>query len=176
MRTAVIYEGPVGTRVQTDEVVIIGTSGEGLLQVAREQAQAGADRIELCGGVSARVYAAVKADLGPGVEVGLNRYEFDSLEAIADYKTAFGNGEKTTEMFLYRAEGADPARDRVTHGGTTFVAVPDDAAVGHVVTELLGKPHTLIELYAGLGAGAAAAALDATGAAVPVGFVGYDVG
>ena len=142
--------------------------------MTREQVQAGADRIELCGGVGVRDYAAVKAGIGPGVEVGLTRYEFDSLEAIAAYKTAFGNGEETTEMFLYRAEGADPARDRVTHGGTTFVAVPDDAAVGPVAAELLGKSNTLIELYAGLGAHAAAVVLEATDATVPVGFVGYD--
>jgi hypothetical protein len=174
MKTAVIYEGPTGIRVETDSVSISGAGPDEIVRVARERVAAGADRIELCGGLGAIDYAEVKAALRSDARTGLNRYGFESLEAIAAYKEAYARGESLTEAFVYLSAGADPQADRVVHGGTTFIAVPDDVAVGSVAAELGDAGVGLIELYAGLGAAAAAVALEATHGKVPVGFVGYD--
>jgi hypothetical protein len=173
MRTAVIYEGVHGVRVDRPDVTIVGSPREDLVAVARALATGGADRVELCGGLGVADHAEVATALGSEVAVGLNRYAFESLELIADYKVAFAAGDERPGAFIYLSSGADPARDRVEHAGTTFVAVPDEDLVAAVATEVAAAGARLIELYAGLGTTAAARVLAATDGRVPVGVTGY---
>jgi hypothetical protein len=172
--TAVIYEGTPGVRVHRDHLRIVGTGRDELVDVALAQVEQGAGRVELCGGLGVEDAAAVRAAVGPEIRIGLNRYAFESLERITEYKRAALAGELRPAAFLYLAPGLDPDRDRDTHTDAVFVPVPDAAAVEDVVASLKGLELGLIELYGGLGVDAAAAAVRGSGGRTPVGFVGYD--
>ncbi|WP_232668249.1 DUF6506 family protein [Pseudonocardia sp. TRM90224] len=172
--TAVIYEGTPGVRVDRDHLRIIGTGRDELVDVALAQVEQGAGRVELCGGLGSEDAARVREAVGDRTRVGLNRYAFESLEQIAEYKRNALAGNLTPGAFLYLAPGLDPDRDRDTHPDAVFVPVPDAAAVETVVASLTGLEPGLIELYGGLGVDAAAAAVRGSGGKVPVGFVGYD--
>ncbi|MBM7790132.1 DUF6506 family protein [Tenggerimyces flavus] len=172
--TAVIYEGTPGVRVVRDHLRIVGTGREELVDVVLAQVEQGAGRIELCGGLGAEEAASVRAAVALDVRIGLNRYAFESLERIADYKRAAIGGVLRPAAFLYLAPGLDPDRDRDTHADAVFVPVPDAAAVEAVVASLAGLDLGLVELYGGLGVDAAAAAVRGSGGRIPVGFVGYD--
>lgn len=172
--TAVIYEGTSGVRVHHNHLRIVGTGRVELVDVVVAQVQRGAGRIELCGGLGVQDAAAARAAVGPDVRIGLNRYAFESLERIADYKQAAIEGVLRPAAFLYGAPGLDPDRDRVTHIDAVFVPVPDAAAVEAIIASLESLGLGLVELYGGLGVDAAAAAVRGSGGRVPVGFVGYD--
>lgn len=172
--TAVVYEGTPGVRVHRDHLRIVGTGRDDLVDVVLEQVEQGAGRIELCGGLGAEDAAAVRAAVDSEIPIGLNRYAFESLERITEYKRAALAGELRPAAFLYLAPGLDPDRDRDTHTDAVFVPVPDAAAVEGVVASLNGRELGLVELYGGLGVDAAAAAVRGSGGRVPVGFVGYD--
>lgn len=176
--TAVIYEGTPGRRVHRDHLRIVGTGRGELVDVVLAQVEQGAGRIELCGGIGAEdvaaVRAAVRAAGNPDVRIGLNRYAFESLERITEYKRAAIEGVLRPAAFLYLAPELDPDRDRDSHTDAVFVPVPDTAAVEAVVASLEGLGLGLVELYGGLGVDAAAAAVRGSGGQVPVGFVGYD--
>jgi hypothetical protein len=172
--TAVIYEGTPGVRVHRDHLRIIGTGRDELVDVALAQVAQGAGRVELCGGLGVEDAAAVHAAVGSEIRIGLNRYAFESLERITEYKRAAIAGELRPAAFLYLAPGLDPDRHRDTHTDAVFVPVPDAAAVEGVVESLKGLELGLIELYGGLGVDAAAAAVRGSAGRIPVGFVGYD--
>lgn len=173
-RTRVIYEGTPGARVHRHHLRIVGTSRDQLVDAVVAQVQQGAGRVELCGGLGAEDAARVRAAVGPEVRIGLNRYAFESLERIAEYKRAALEGVLRPAAFLYLAPPLDPDRDRDTHPDAVFVPVPDGAAVEAAVASLEGLGLGLLELYGGLGVEAAAAAVRGSGGQVPVGFVGYD--
>jgi hypothetical protein len=172
--TAVIYEGTPGVRVQRDHLRIVGTGRDELVDVVLAQVEQGAGGVELCGGLGVEDAAVVRAAVGSEIRIGLNRYAFESLERITEYKRAAIAGELRPAAFLYLAPGLDPDRDRITHTDAVFVPVPDVAAVEGVVASLAGLELGLVELYGGLGIDAAAAAVRGSGGEVPVGFVGYD--
>lgn len=101
--------------------------------------------------------------------------------AGATERAGAGGGPVVRAAFLYRAEGADAAVDRVVRDGeierSTIVAVPDGEAAARVVAELeRGDGVDLVELYGGLGHRAAALVIEALGGRVPVGVVGYEGG
>ena len=174
MTTAIIYEGAAGTPVHGPSTTIVAAPRDQVVPTARRLVDAGARRIELCGAMWPLPWAAVRRELGGRARVGGVMYGFESLEGIAEFKRRFAAGEVLTGAFLYLESGADPAVDRHEHAGTTFVAVPDEDAVAGVVAELSDRGVALFELYGGLSAAAAAAAVDAAGGRVPVGVALYD--
>lgn len=170
-RTAVIYDGTAGERLRTGSLTVVGSDTDALISEARRLADAGWPRIELCGGVDAVTAARVRSTLGGAVRVGLNRYGFESLELIADYKRAFAHGEQRPVAFLIPAEAG---AERVEHADVSIRPVTSADHVESVATELAQTGVGLIELYGGLGTAHAAAAIQGSGGRVPVGFVGYD--
>lgn len=177
MRTTVIYEGPVGVVVDTQSVRIVGTEASDLAATVRREAVAGVGRIELCGGFGSVPHADVE-DLVRAVDstdarVGAVLYGFESLEATTDFKQRSIAGEQLPAAFLYLASGADPIADRIDHEGATFVPVPTQEAAGPATAALAEEGVILFELYAGLGAQAARAALREVQGRASVGLVSY---
>lgn len=170
-KVAVIYEGTPGIRISTPELTIVGALGEELVDTARQLVESGATRIELCGGVGTAESAAVRAAVPAGIRVGLNRYGFESLERITDYKRAFAAGDIRPAVFLFPASDAP---DAVEHADGVFQPVRDLAHAESLGAEYARRGVGLVELYAGLGTDYAAAVLRGAGGSVPVGFVGYD--
>lgn len=170
-RSAVIYEGTPGVRLETPDLVVLGTDASQLRTAATRASGAGWTRIELCGGVDIETAAEVRRVLPKPVRVGLNRYGFESLERIAEYKTAFARGEVRPAVFLVpAASGAE----RVEHSDVTIIPVttPDHAAT--LAARLAEDDVGLVELYGGLGTAHAAAIVRGANGRIPVGFVGYD--
>jgi hypothetical protein len=162
MRTSVVVEGPAGLALETPTVRFVGAPGDDVVATARREARAGADRIELCGGLGVVPHAAVRATVG--VPVGVVTFGFESLDAAAAYKAAFAAGEPVRAAFLYPGRG-----ERVDRDGTAIVPVdgPGDAVA--TAAALLAEGVTLLELYGGLGpevAAAVATAVDGRGAVV----------
>ena len=174
MSTAVIYEGTRGVRVDHPNVTILGAEREDLVEVARERVDLGASRVELCGGIGADDAALVADAIGDRAEVKLNRYGFESLERVTEYKLAFAAGDARPAAFMYLVPGADPRTDRTEHPDATFIPIPDDAAAESVARELAGDGVAILELYGGLGVRAAAAALRGSDGDIAVGFVDAD--
>lgn len=170
--TVALYEGTPGPRYERPGIRLLGTSAATLVSTAVAAVDGGATRVELCGGIGVDEAAQVSAALPAHADVRLVRYGFESLELIAAYKEAYGRGDDTGRAaFLVLDPGADPAGDRLEHADAVVVAVPDEDAVAVAVRELHERhPLGLVELYGGLGVGAAAAARDATGGEVPIGF------
>lgn len=172
MRTAVIYEGPAATVVDTDAKVVVGVPADDVVATAIGLARAGVDRIELCGGFGpvphAEVVAALAARPAPVPEVGTVLYGFESLEGAAAYKARFAAGEHLVWALLHADTDAPDGGRRVDDAdGTPIVAVrPDD--VGPTAAAMAAAGVGLIELYAGLGTDAVAAAVEASGG-LPVG-------
>ena len=170
-RTAVIYEGTAGSKLETASLAVVGSDHSGLVDEAVRLAEAGWERIELCGAVDVETTAEVRGALPDHVRVGLNRYGFESLELVADYKRAFDEGDERPAAFLVPA---DAGVDRVEHPGASIIGVASPEHTAEVAAELAEGGIGLIELYAGLGTEHAAAAVRGAGGRVPVGFVGYD--
>src|SRR5690625_3158053 len=174
MSIAVIYEGARGIRVDHPSITIHGAPHEELIETARERVDAGASRIELCGGLGAEDAAAVAAAVGDRAEVRLNRYGFESLELVTQYKQAFVTGDAGPAAFMYFAPDSDPQADRIEHPDGSFIPVPDDAAVEGVARALAYDGVAILELYGGLGVPAAAAAFRGSRGTIAVGFVDAD--
>lgn len=174
MSTAVIYEGTRGMRVDRPGITIHGTPQQELVEVARERVDSGASRVELCGGIGSDDAAAVVEAVGDRAEVKINRYAFDSLEQVAQYKQAFATGDAGSAAFVYLAPDADPREDRIEHADATFIPVQDEADVERVARTLADDGVAILELYGGLGVRAAAAALRGSGGSLAVGFVDAD--
>ncbi|TDC46547.1 hypothetical protein E1281_27785 [Actinomadura sp. KC345] len=170
-KTAVIYEGTVGSKLETTSLTVVGVDHSGLVGEALRLAEAGWERIELCGGVGVETSAEVRDALPGHVRIGLNRYGFESLELVADYKRAFAEGDERPAAFLVPA---DAGVDRAEHPGVSIIGVTSPEHTAEVAAGLAEAGIGLIELYAGLGTEHAAAAVRGSGGRVPVGFVGYD--
>ncbi|MGC5616004.1 DUF6506 family protein [Georgenia sp. Z1491] len=174
--TAVLYEGTPGDRLLTDGLTVVGAEAADVVPEALRLVGEGWARLELCGGlpvdVAAEVRAALAGDDRPDpVRLGLNRYGFESLELIADFKAAFGRGEVRPQVFLV------PARDgveRVEHPDATIIPVGSLWETEGLAVDLAGAGVGMIELYGGLGTDHAAAVWRGSGGRIPVGFVGYD--
>jgi hypothetical protein len=82
------------------------------------------------------------------------------------------------EAFIFMAEGSDPAErtvreNELTH--TEIVPVHDAETAAAIAAEMhADRGLDLVELYGGFGASAAAAVIEATGGAVPVGIAGAE--
>jgi hypothetical protein len=176
--TASIYEGTPGTRIRLPHLHLLGTTAEALVATARAEVDSGADRVELCGGVSVDQAAEVRAAL-PNVSVGLVRYGYESLELITTYKQTFLDGHTPAgrAVFLYLDPDAGPSSEVLDHDDAIFVPVPGAEAVQSALAALPRKhPLGLIELYGGLGLDAASIAWAATRGETPVGFVDRLIG
>lgn len=173
MLTSVVVEGLDGVVVDSDEVRILGTTREQLIETTRREVEQGASRIELCGGFGAGPHAEVTRALGGQVRVGAVMYGFDSLESVTEYKRRFGAGVQLLDAFIYLRTEADPVADRTDRGVTAFVPVPDEQSTGPVAAALAAEGRTLIELYAGLGPVAEASALNAIGRPIALGLALY---
>lgn len=173
MRTAVIYEGPSSTPVEGDEVVVVGVPVEDVVDEARRLVAAGADRVELCGGLGPVPVAEVQAAVGDGVPVGGVMFGFESLEGAVAFKQRYAAGEDLHAAFLYRDPTAGPQGRRTEAGGDVFVGVADGRSLVRVAAELEAGSIALFELYGGLGPADVAEVLGATGGRVPVGLALY---
>jgi uncharacterized protein DUF6506 len=100
---ALIYELPgadpaVDRFVQTHDngsVTVVGVpSGEAAAAVATELVDAGADRIELCGGIGPLAAKPVLDAIGTRVPVATVLFGFESLPSVAAYRARF---ERTLE-------------------------------------------------------------------------------
>ena len=184
--TAIIYEeagaDPATDRVATrhgDHATTIVATGDGapesVAKLAAELVDAGADVVELCGGLGPVPHAATLSALGDRVPVGAVMYGFESLTSAAAYKAGFSAGEFLPAAFLYLEPGSDPAVDRTVREDeatrSTFVAVPDADAAVAAARELVRDGARLLEIYGGLGPDVAARIIEATGGEVPVGVV-----
>lgn len=184
--TAIIYEearaDPATDRVATrhgDHATTIVATGDGapesVAKLAAELVDAGADVVELCGGLGPVPHAATLAAVGGRVPVGAVMYGFESLTSAAAYKAGFSAGEFLPAAFLYLEPGSDPAVDRTVREDeatrSTFVAVPDADAAVAAARELVRDGARLLEIYCGLGPDVAARIIEATGGEVPVGVV-----
>lgn len=114
-------------------------------------------------------HAALAQEVVAGrVPVGLNRYAFESLELIADYKRDFAAGNPRPAVFLYPASDGD---EPVEHQDVTLLPVRDLDHAEQLGTRVAAEGVGMVELYGGLGADAAAAVLRGADNGVPVGFV-----
>lgn len=169
--TAVIYEGTPGDRLKTSMLTVVGAQAEDLVDEALRLAEDGWTRLELCGGVGIDVADKVRAALPGEVRIGLNRYGFESLELVAEYKQAFARGEVRPSVFLVPSEAGSA---RVDHSDVSIVPVSSTEQIEAMTSDLVGLGVGLIELYGGLGTAHAAAAVRGAHGRAPVGFVGYD--
>ena len=174
--TAVLYEGTPGERLRTPDLTVVGAVGAGGVAEGVRQAGGGLQRLEHVGGVPVDVAADVREALAGDdrpdpVRVGLNRYGFESLELVADFKEAFAGGDVRPQVFLV------PARHdvaRVEHADVTIIPVGSTRETEGLAGDLVHADVGMIELYGGLGTAHAAAVWRGSGGRVPVGFVGYD--
>lgn len=167
MRTHVLFEGPSGVIARSDAVVIEGVELPELVSAALGAAQ-DAERIELCGGIdvadAARVFEAV-ADLA---EVRVNRYGFESLEQVADYKREFASGTAADAAFFYSAPQSSALQ---AYPGILVAGVATSSYLAEMAHEAQRRGVGIIELYGGLGVTGAATVRRATGDRIPVGFI-----
>ncbi|MGC5628853.1 DUF6506 family protein [Georgenia sp. Z1344] len=174
--TAVLYEGTPGARLSTPSLTVVGAEASDVVTEALRLAGEGWTRLELCGGLPVDVASEVLDALATEereepVRVGLNRYGFESLELVADFKRAFDRGEAAPQVFLV------PARRevaRVEHADVTIIPVGSLRETEGLAGDLAATGVGMIELYGGLGTDHAAAVWRGSGGRIPVGFVGYD--
>lgn len=176
-RTAILYYVPGADHhadhTVTGAVTVLACDPGALVDAARHAVELGAARVELCGATGPVPQACVQAALGD-VPVGAVLYGFESFLGIADYTRSAEAGDIGRAAFLYRDPDA-PARGRVVERReATVVGVPDNPAALAEIARLLAGRVALVELYGGLGAGAARTVLAATGGAIPVGLARYD--
>lgn len=186
MRNVIIYEVPGAdpaldrTVVGTDAgstTTLVAADGEAIEAAAVGAADAGADRIELCGGLGVAWQARVIDLVGSRVPVGAVMYGFESLEGVADYKARYGH-EPLREAFVYIQPGSIPDTDRMVREDeltrSLHVAVPDAAAALDVARQLVDDEGVqLLELYGGFSPAEAARVIDAIGGRAPVGLPSY---
>lgn len=156
-------------------LILVPDAGR-VVGVARELADAGFSRIELCGGLGATWQAKVIDAVGDRARVGAVLYGFESLVQAADFKTRFADGESLGTLFLILQPGSDPDRDRVETPGRApllTVAVPDADTAARVARQSVERGTRLIELYGDFAPASAARVIDAVEERVPVGVVGY---
>lgn len=151
---------------------------DGASRVAVELVDGGVRAIELCGGMGPVPAAKVIEAVGDRVPVGLVNFGVESVTGAAAYKAKSERGGPTVAAFIFLAEGANPATDRVvTEPGsvrTFFVPVPDEGTAARVAAELVEDEGVeLIELYRGIGTVGAARVIEAVRGRIPVGAVGY---
>lgn len=151
-------------------------------ELAVDQANQGAEYIELCGGTGFKWLASVKSAIDNQIPVGLVTYPFESITGAADFKARYESGEsqqKEGEVFLVLADKANPKVDRIEQkheaGWTTFVAVSSKSEAAEEATNLYKKGATLIELYGGLNFVDADIIHKATDGQVPVGVASYSL-
>lgn len=171
IRTHVLFEGSPGVLVD-DGIVIEGVDLDGVLAAVGRAVDATtpARRIELCGGMPVQVAAQVQASLPDDVELGVNRYGFESLDQAAAYKAAFDDpaGDAPGDLtILYAAATSTPLAQ---HDGVLVAGVGTRADLADRAVEALHRGAGLVELYGGLGVVAADVVREATRDAIPVGY------
>lgn len=178
---AMIYESPYaragGESVVIDkgrDKVTIVTVPETAKTIAwaRKLVAEGAERIELCGGMSPTWRDKVAAAVKNAVPVSSVTFGFESLKLVAAYSAKFERGEATKEAFIIMLPDANVERDRLrqVHASqtTTLFAVPTvDEAVA-AAREMVADGVELIELY-GFDTKGASAVITAVDGAAPVG-------
>jgi Family of unknown function (DUF6506) len=129
--------------------------------VAAELQHDGLDLVELYGGFGPTAAAAVLAATGGQVPVGVVGVEEDT--------------PARERAVIFAGVGADPAKDRYVfeHAGgrITIVVVPAPEAVPAVADQLVREGVERLDICGGLGAGTAAAAIEAVGDRARVGAV-----
>ncbi|SIT89778.1 DUF6506 family protein [Microbacterium sp. RU33B] len=172
MKTHVLieqFDGDPAIFVQDDSTKIEGVIPRDLAAAARAAVADGAERIELCGGMSVELATEVIAAVGPSVEVRLNRYDYGSLELAAAYKEAYASGESIDAAFFYKASSTTELR-RVDFIGLV-AGVADLSDLKARAREARAAGARMYELYAGWGIEAAALLRSLDSEPSPVGFI-----
>jgi Family of unknown function (DUF6506) len=152
-----LYRETALTRTALVPVPDAGTAAA----VAAELRDDGLDLVELYGGFGPKAAAAVLAATEGQVPVGVVGVEEES--------------PVRNRAVIFAAPGTDPAKDRYVfdHAGgrITMVAVPAAEAVPAAAEQLVREGVERLEICGGLGAGPAAAAIEAVGDRAGVGAV-----
>jgi len=154
------------------QVAVVGAEAHAMAAAAKHWCRAGAIRIELCGGVPVGVAAEVARSVPPHTSIGLVRYSYESVDAVATFKLREQGGEAPRVGFIILDPAAPPLL--VEHRDGQFNRVQKASDVPSIVENMSQNDFGLIELYGGLGI------LDADDATrrshgLPIGFAEHDL-